>query len=290
VTGRARAARALRRAAAAAAVSLPTATGAQAQDNLRSLEISRQLHDSSALEVRVQYGLGRLDLRAAESPVLYQMNLRYDAERAEPLHDFSQSARSLRIGLRKQSMSVPGENKANHMRLELSRGVPLDLSLDFGAVEANLDLSGLTIERMKVQSGASDATIRFDTPNPGRMRSLELNGGAAHLNVLGLANANVEDVTVQAGVGSVELDFSGDWVGERDISLNVQIALGGVKVRVPRDVGVRVEASKFLASLDLNGLEKRGDAWFSPNYSSATHRLRIRTQTTLGNFELIRRE
>jgi len=271
----------------ASAILSAAGSRAGAQDNLRTLEISRQLHDSGGLEVRVQYGLGRLDLRAADARTLYQLNLRYDAERAEPLHDFDQSARTLRIGLRKQSMSIPGETKANDMRLDLARGVPLDLSLDFGAVEADLDLSGLTIERMRVQSGASDATLRFDTLNPGRMRALELHGGAAHLKALRLANANADNISVQAGVGSVELDFGGQW--SQDIDLDVQVALGDVRVRVPREVGVRVEASKFLAGLDLHGLQKRGGAYYSENYDSAPYKLRVRTQTTLGSFELTRR-
>jgi predicted membrane protein len=84
----------------------------------------------------------------------------------------------------------------------------------------------------------------------------------------------------------VELDFGGQWT--QDMSVDADLALGKLTLHVPRDVGVRVEVQKFLASFDQQGLVKRGDAYYSDNWDQAKYRLRLRAQTTFGGIELDR--
>jgi hypothetical protein len=263
----------------------PLASPLRAQE-WRTLDVSRQLHDSGSLIVRVTYGAGKLGLRAATAPVLYQMDLRYDAERTEPVHSYVPETRTLRLGIRKQSVNLPDEHNAGELHVDLSRAVPIDLSLELGAVQADLDLTNLRIDHLKVESGASEATLRFDTANVERMRMLDLQVGAASLRALRLANANAEDIRVQAGVGHVDLDLGGLW--RHDIDLTVEVAIGGATVHVPHEIGVRVEMEKFLASFEHDGLVKRGGVYYSDNWDTAPHRLRIKAQTTFGKFELDR--
>lgn len=256
------------------------------QRELRSLDVSRQLHDSAALRVEVRYGAGTLGVRAATTPVLYRMQLKYPADRAEPVYAYYPTTRTLRVGVERQSSRVPSGDRNGELRLDLARAVPMDLSLELGAVEADLDLSGLRVDQLHVESGASEAQLRFDTPNTDRMRSLDLRVGAAGLRALGLGNANAGEVRVQAGVGDVDLDFGGAW--QQDMALSVQVALGNVKLHVPRDVGVRLEVQRLLASVDVGDLVKRGDAYYSENWDQATRRLRVTSKTTFGKLRVDR--
>jgi hypothetical protein len=256
------------------------------REDLRSLDVSRQMHDSSALRVEVRYGAGKLGVRAAAAPVLYRMQLSYFADRAEPLYAYYPATNTLRVGVERARSRVPNDDRNGEMRLDLSRAVPVDLSLELGAVRADLDLSGIRVDQLRVESGASEAELRFDSPNPDRMRSLDMRVGAAGLRALRLANANAPEVRVQAGVGDVDLDFGGTWT--QDVALSVQVALGDVKLHVPRDVGVRLDVQRLLASVDVGGLEKRGDAYYSENWATAAHRLRITSKTTFGKLRLDR--
>lgn len=256
------------------------------QRELRSLDVSRQLHDSAALRVEVRYGAGTLGVRAATTPVLYRMQLKYPADRAEPVYAYYPTTRTLRVGVERQSSRVPSGDRNGELRLDLARAVPMDLSLELGAVEADLDLSGLRVDQLHVESGASEAQLRFDTPNTDRMRSLDLRVGAAGLRALGLGNANAGEVRVQAGVGDVDLDFGGAW--QQDMALSVQVALGNVKLHVPRNVGVRLEVQRLLASVDVGDLVKRGDAYYSENWDQATRRLRVTSKTTFGKLRVDR--
>ncbi|HET7458080.1 MAG TPA: LiaF domain-containing protein [Gemmatimonadaceae bacterium] len=272
-------------AVALAMIATPRAAQAQ-QGDMRSLDVSRQVHDSSALRVEVRYGAGRLGVRAASPPVLYRVQLRYFADRAAPLYAFYPETHTLRVGIERQSSRMPNDDRQGDLHLDLTPSVPVDLSFELGAVEADLDLTGLRIGQLSVESGASEAAVRFGSPNLERMRELDLRVGAAGLRAVGLANANAPDVRVEAGVGDVDLDFSGAWT--QDVALSVQVALGDVKMHVPPDVGVRVEVQRWLASVDLDGMTKRGDAYYSDNWDAAPRKLRVVARTTFGKLRLDR--
>ncbi|MFL5579135.1 MAG: hypothetical protein ACJ8AO_02095 [Gemmatimonadaceae bacterium] len=270
---------------ALAALALGTG-GPLAAQEWRTLDVSRQLRDTTPLHVRVSYGSGKAALRAVDSPALYQMQLKYDARRAEPVHVYDAEGRSLRLGVTQQSMRFSGNRDMDgaEMRLDLTRSVPLDLSLELGAVEADLDLSGLRLEALKLETGASETRLRFDAPNTSRMRALDLQVGAASFRGSRLANANADEVRVRGTVGEVELDFGGQWT--RDVELHVEVTLGSVTVHVPADVGVRLELDRFLSSFEHDGMTKRGGAWVSDNWETARYHLRIKSRSALGSFEL----
>ena len=239
--------------------------------------------------MRVRYGAGRIDIGSTSSPVLYAMTLRYDESTSTPLHSYDPAARLLTVGIDGQSERFSrnvGEKSKGEMRLSLSRSVPVDLSLVLGATKATLDLGGLDLTALQLESGASETVVDFSSPNQGPMRTLDVNVGAASFEARNLANANVAKVHVHGGVGGVELDFGGEW--QQDMDVRVDLALGKLTLRVPREVGVRVEVEKFLASFDQQGLQKRADAYYSDNWDRAKYHLRLRAQTTFGGIELDR--
>jgi hypothetical protein len=240
------------------------------------------------MQVRVSYGAGRLDVRPGAASTLYDVRLSYDAASGSPLYAYSPETRSLRVGTSRVSARLSGvrTHSDDSLRVALTRAAPIDLSIELGAVEANIDLSGLRVDRLSLTSGASEATVRFDSANATPMRQLELQAGVAKLHALGLANANAEEVRVNAGVGSVELDFSGEMRSNMDLSLDV--ALGTVVLRVPAGVGLRMELTKTLTNVTAPGLHHDDGVWTSDNWATATHRLQIHARTTLGRLTIER--
>jgi hypothetical protein len=263
------------------------ARGAGAQ-SWRTFDVIRQLHDTTPVVVRLVYETGNVSVRPAVGGVMYGAHLRYDAERARPRYEYTPATRTLRLEIERRSGGPTRDGDAGELRVELTRRAPIDLELRLGAGEADLDLGGLRLDHLKVESGASEARVSFDTPNPDRMRALTFTVGAATLRASRLANANAEQVRVQAGVGTVDLDFGGQW--RHDVELTLELTLGSATLRVPRDVGVEVEAGRRLASFDLDGLVKRGDRWVTPNWDSARHHLRVRGRVSVGSLRVETRE
>lgn len=255
----------------------------------RSMEVSRQLRDTSEHLVRVRYGAGRFTLRATSEPVLFSMSLRYDEDRMRPVHDYSADARTATLGIEGESVRwtryVSNRNESE-MRLLLSDAVPLDLRLELGATHARVDAGGLALNSLRIETGAADAVLDFSTPNRRRMRALDLQLGAASFVFTNLGNANVERIRVEGGVGTVDLDFGGALSNDVDVEANV--ALGKFALHLPPHVGIRVEIRRVLAGFAHPGLIRRGNAFYSENWDSAKTRMRIRAETVFGAVEVHR--
>ena len=255
----------------------------------RSMEVSRQLRDSAEHRVTVRYGAGRFTLRPTSDPVLFSMSVRYDEERMRPLHAYDVSGRSLRLGVEGESVRwtrLLKDRDESELRLQLSDAVPLDLRLELGATRARVDAGGLSLNSLRMETGAADAVLDFSSPNRRRMRVLDLELGAASLVITNLGNANVERIRVDGGVGSVDLDFGGTLTSDVDVDANV--ALGKLALHLPEAVGIRVEIRRILAGFQHAGLVRRGDAFYSENWDSARVRMRVRAETVFGAVEVYR--
>jgi hypothetical protein len=170
------------------------------------------------------------------------------------------------------------------MKLRLSPDIPLDLKLEFGAVEADLELGGLHVASLDIETGASDTSLRFSQPNRSTCESLEISMGAAAFEAEGLGNAGCRRLSAEGGVGDLTLDFSGEW--KTDMTADITVALGSVTLVVPEDVGVRVEKNTFLADFTASRFEKRDGVHYSDNWESAERRLTIELQGAFGSFDI----
>jgi N-terminal domain of toast_rack, DUF2154 len=266
-------------AAVAVAVAVPGPASAQ---DWRTMTLTRRTAGQDHLSIDLQYGAGDLSIHPVNDDVLYRAMIRYDADRYEPLTDYHDG--TLSIGIRGGKGINIHNQDAGRLDLGLGTGVPLDLDLKFGAVEANLDLGGLRVRSATIETGASETTVRFSTPNPETLSSLELSIGAASFKAYDLGNANVDRMVVNGGVADVDLDMGGAW--QRDMTAEVKMGMGSVSFRVPRDVGVRVHKSGFLASFDASDFNRSGDDYISSNWDRAKRHLKLEIDSAFGSINV----
>lgn len=270
-------------------IAVATTASAQRPD-WRTLEVSRQLRDTSRHAVKIQYGAGRLDVRPTTDPLLFSMQLKYDDANSRPVHRYNATMREVTLGIGDQHMRV-SRNMKEHTRGELdvalSSAVPMSLDMEVGAAKADVELGGLRLEDLKVSTGAAETNLRFSRPNPAKLRHMEVNVGAAGLTATGLANANARSLKVNGGVGSIDLSFDGSW--SDDMDAEVDVALGKLTLRVPDDVGVRITVQRFLSGFDHPGYTKRGGSYYSSNWDGAARKLTISAQAALGGIEVTNR-
>jgi hypothetical protein len=252
---------------------------AEAQD-WRSVNSFRQLSGETRLDVELKYGAGRLVIEPGAAGELYRVGIRYDSDIYEPLTEYRRGRLTVGVDGGGRSLRVRNQ-EAGDMKLALSPDVPIHMGLAFGAVEANIELGGLQVSALKVETGASDSNLRFSQPNPMACTGLELSMGAAAFRAVGLANANCARIKAEGGVGDMNLDFSGEW--RRDITANVTMALGSVTLAVPEDVGVVVRRSTFLTSFSGPGFSRQGRDHYSENWDQATRKLTVELQGAFGS-------
>jgi hypothetical protein len=253
----------------------------------RSVDLARQLADTMPQRIRVQYGSGRVDVRGANDPLLYQMHLRYDERRSTPVHRYDAEQRSLMLG----SDPRPGaaqvsrdDDETGELRLALPRSVPLDLDLELAGTQSTLDLGGMELQSLRLDCGAADATLSFSAPNRVRMQALDIDIGAADLVATQLANANADQIRIRGGIGVMNLDFSGSWT--HDIAVSTRLVLGKLILHVPSDVGVRISLERLAAEFDHAGLVKRDDGWYSANWDRVAHHLTVSAETLIGKVDV----
>jgi hypothetical protein len=278
--------------AIAAALALP-AGAAQAQNGARwrTIDFSRQLRDTLPQRIRVQYGAGKLEVRGTNDPLLYAMHLRYDESRAAPLHQYDAEQRSTVLGVESigrglRTASGDDRDEVGELKLLVPARVPLELDLELGGTQSVLELGGLALRSLRLECGATDASLLFSTPNHARMRDIEIDVGAADFTAVNLGNANAEQIRLRGGVGVVDLDFGGAWT--QDMTVSTRLAVGKLKLRIPSDVGVRLEVQRVAAGFEHQGFVKRDDAWYSDNYERAPRKLRLRAETFFGKIEIER--
>lgn len=256
-----------------------TPLAVQGQD-WRNVTSFRQQADETKLDVEVRYGAGKLTIEPGARGELYRVGIRYDSDIFDPLTEYRRGR--LQVGVEGTGRSIRMRNQqAGDMKLALTPDVPLDLGLKFGAVEADIELGGLRISQVKVETGASDSRMRFSRPNPIRCQSLELSMGAAAFRAVGLGNANCDRIKAEGGVGDMNLDFSGEW--RHDIAADITMALGSVTLVVPEDIGVVVRRSTFLTSFNGQGFDQRGRDHYSGNWDHAARKLTVELQGAFGS-------
>ena len=225
---------------------------------MRNYAANRPVAEAQApLRAALEFGAGRVVVRASTGNALYDAKLRYDADRFTPIHQYQPRTGTLRLGLEsvgRGGFRVTSRNDLEQVaRFEFAPNVPLSLEASLGASEAILDLGGLTLSELYVRSGATRGTVDFTSPSLGECRQALFAVGAAEMVAMRLANSGCERVRVEGGMGRAVLDFSGTW--RRNVQVEAALAMGSLTLRIPRNVGVQVSAERFLTRLAVKGLE-----------------------------------
>lgn len=256
---------------------------AQAQ-TMRPFATFRQRHGETRLNARLEYAAGNLRVAPGSSADLYRMDLSYDDDRYLPVSDFDTQTGSVVLGLRPSGQGgvrVVSRNQLNQTAaVALSPAVDLKLDLTLGAVNADVELGGLSVTSLQVKTGASRAVIRFSQPNAARCDLASIRVGAAEISVLGLGNSRCDEIEFEGGVGRVLLDFAGAWSSSSQVE--VKMAVGELTLRLPRKVGLRISMDKFLSSFEPAGLVRRGNTFQSPDYASQNRHLDLDLTTAMG--------
>lgn len=259
--------------------------GAAEAQSWRDLTLSRQIETVRPLEVEVAYGAGRFVLESTADPLLYRMNLHYDEDAFEPVAELTGTR--LKLGTEGQGgrISLKGVRGEGSMDLVLGRGVPMDLDLRFGAVQAEVDLGGLSLTGLELSTGASESTIDVSEPNPSQLERAEFEVGAADFTLRRIGNLGAERINLQAGVGQITLWLDGEW--RTDTRLAIEMGLGALELRVPEGLGLRVRKDSFLTAFDSQGLVKRGDAYYSLDWDRARYKVTVDLDAAFGSVDVV---
>jgi hypothetical protein len=265
---------------------LGAAGGLEAQ-TLRDFAYSRPLGRERQLKAIIEFAAGKATVGTAERGRLYELDLRYDAEQFEPVGSYDAGSATVRLGVKgreRGGIRVGKKALPQNAVIGLPAGLPLELEASLGAAEAELELGGLALTALKLESGASSTVVRFSEPNPGRCSGATLETGAGSLRAERLGNSGCTQWQVESGVGSVVLDLAGSWPA--DATIDLQLAVGGATIQAPRGLGLRIRMSGFLADFAGSGFGKDGKTYTSTGYESAERKVELEISSALGGVKV----
>jgi hypothetical protein len=221
----------------------------------------------------------------------------FQEEREEPRSpEISYTARGdrglLQINTKESSRWWGGKGKSDKREwtLKFTDAIPIDFNIEFGAGEAEIDLTGLQVQKLSVSSGASSAELRCDEPNPIVAERVDIESGVSKFEAVNLCNLNFEKLNFSGGVGAYRLDFGGEL--QRSGKVKVEVGLGSVTISIPRAMPVRVEfEDHWFAGFDLDeGFRRiRKGVYETENYAHADAKLTIELEAGLGSVKVRQR-
>ena len=180
-------------------------------------------------------------------------------------------------------------NTRNEWLVTLSTRYPTELSLDFGACEAEIDLGGVPLTELSIDIGAASGVIDFSKRNPERCKEIDIDIGASSVEVGNLGNANFEFLSFSGGAASTELDFRGEYEGRCEVTLD--IGLGSADVILPDGLPVRIETDGggWFSDVDFHGgdIDEMDDGVYeSPDFEDAETSMTLELDIGMGSVDI----
>jgi hypothetical protein len=244
--------------------------------------------DETSLVTLVDFGAGSLDLHKGSSGLIVDATVTYDRKYIDFYTDYK---RRRSVGYLEMASDLDGAHISGRLKNDwdvgLTDAIPIELELDIGAAEAQLDLSGLAVTRLDLEIGAADAEIWWNQPNGAELEEISIECGASSLHMEGLGDARFAYFDFEGGVGSFEIDFGGTWT--RSARCDFEVGLGSLELRIPDHIGVRIDTDdSFLSSVDVDREYREVDdgRYESDHYEDADVQLEIHVQLGMGSVEV----
>ncbi|MCG2761920.1 MAG: toast rack family protein [Candidatus Atribacteria bacterium] len=246
------------------------------------------LGEVDSLKMTIKFGAGKLDLISGQKDV-FEGNFQYDKSILKPNIRYEilgeTGILTLSQSIKKDlNLSFPHKNIWN---LKLPFGVPLQLYINTATYSGDINLTNLQIENLYLNSGASQTNIVFNQPNLIDLKNINIKTGASTIKMLGLANANFNEMNFTGGAGSYTFDFSGNLTKKSKVNINVGAAK--IILKIPSNMGTKIIFRNFLASkLDVRGFIKINDqTYISPEYGKSAAELDVEIKGGLVDVEVI---
>jgi hypothetical protein len=249
-----------------------------------------KLKGEKHLIVKMDIGAGIIDLRKNRTGDILNAEVEYDPDElaVDIEYDPDKHEGTLYLESESRRKGIDLDKEDHYWNLEFTDRIPITFEIDVGACEADLDFTGLKIDRLDMDLGASSVDIDFRAPNPVRMHKMNIDVGASALTIIGLGNANFDRLSFDGGVGDFTLDFSGDFKHRGRVDIDV--GLGSLTIRLPKDAGVEIKSeSSFLSSFSIDKRdfdEVEDDVYQSENFGETDKELIFEVDIGLGSIDI----
>jgi hypothetical protein len=226
---------------------------------------------------------------AALGPALLLLSCGEIEKSAGPLAVEEKSAQLAKAELLRAEVRMA----AGELRVEggLKREIKAKLQFNKGGMEPRFQFDDSSFRaRLLLDHEEKSLNLGGDNRNSWELRlpddvptdlDIKMGAGETHLR---LGAVDLRSVKFHIGAGSVVADFRG--TPRRDYEIEINGGVGDCEVALPRGVGLRVEARGGIGSIDISGLEKRGDVWENEAFGRPGVKVRLNARGGIGRIQV----
>ena len=191
------------------------------------------LEGAARAEVGLHMGAGEMHLRAAQQAALLEASFEFNRERNRPEVDYRLFGDKGILEVRHaRRHGVNFGTTRNRWDLTLGQAVPLDLTIDLGAGQSDIDLRGLKLERVEIDMGVGEVDLDLRGPHASGFL-VKIDGGIGSAKLALPAEVGVR-VKVDGGIGSVSAHgltkqagaYVNDAYGKSPVTIEVDVDAG----------------------------------------------------------------
>lgn len=243
-----------------------------------------ELKDETSAEIKIEFGVGRFNLGQGEA--LIEVDIKYKPKEIKPTLEYKKYDK---VGIarlrmeREESISIRELQFKNRCDVWLTPQIPLDLDISLGACRTDIDLTNIRVQSLHLETGAGRTKLIIGEVNPIVCEDVNIEAGATQFHAEGLNNVNFRRLHFRGGVGAYTLDFGEPFEGYR--SVDIEMGVGSLSLVLPRNVGIRLKIGGLFLK-DIEGLEREGNWYTSPDFDAQPGKLAIHVEGGLGTLNV----
>ena len=255
-----------------------------------------QVSPDRTLEVILDVDAGEIVLEKGSEPYTGMVVMKYTDREFRERIDMNERRNRVEITLEKKNWfrinnrSRDGDKDWSEVQILLPYAVDILLDSRIKAGEARMTMDGIRLRELSINHWVGELSVIFNEPNPVVMDFLDITAKIGETRLVHLGNARFHRADINAGIGELRVDFTGDLQPESQAKVDLDI--GEASVILPQHVGVGLNIGggfSFLSEKNLDrSFEKRGRAYYSDNYEESEDRFFLRITPGLGELSVIR--
>lgn len=178
------------------------------------------------------------------SSILFYNNDYKESFRNQSKFHYEENTQFIQVDLSKENSSLisssfsgnifgKNTNKNFDYFLRLSNDKPLMLNLNYAIGDAEVDLSDLPVERLKIKTGSANVNLNYDQGSPNKLLMdtlyVKVDMGTFTTTNLHLSKANV--ILTDIGFGRAFLDFSN--IPDKACDVRASVGAGSLEIVLP---------------------------------------------------------
>ncbi len=207
---------------------------AQEVESAQEAEVTPEVKESPKIEktsIELKFDSGKLILKEF-TPLLYEFISQYQYKEFEPFEKFSRTEKEANIIIYHSPVTKKriSNNIKNNWELELNNQIIYNLSIETGAINMDSNLSGFKVEKLYIESGASNINLVVPKYNS----KIIINAGVSNIDIA-IPKEVGAMLNIDSGIAIKNLD---DFIKRNDTYISNNYDNSEFKTEIEIDCGV----------------------------------------------------